>query len=130
MAYLQDDPPLPALGELFPYLESDPRDIPDQVDPFTVTTKSGFLPTQLPLTELPSTFEPLTAILHQMPICTEDGTPGLLAGFKLGPLIDSGALPDLTQDVDAIVHDEATRSLAIVTALFKRLQFSCLCISA
>lgn len=123
MAYLQDDPPLPALGELFLYLEIEPRDIPDQVDPFTVTTKNGFLPTQPPLTELPSTFEPLTTILRQMPICTEDGTPGLLAGFKLGPLIDSGALPDFTQDVDAIIQDEATRNLATVTALFRDYSF-------
>ncbi len=123
MFYLQDDPPLPALGVLFPYLESDLRDIPDQVDPFTVTTENGFLPTQSPPTELPSTFEPLTNVLAQMPICTKAGTPGLLADFRLGPSIDNGTLPDLTHEVEAIVNNEVSRNLAIVTALFRDYSF-------
>lgn len=123
MAYLQDDPPLPALNDLFPDLDSDVRDIPHQVNPFTVNTQNGFLPTQLPLTELPSVFEPAATILRQMPIRTEDGTLGLLAGFKLGPLIDSGALPDLTHEVEAIIQDEGSRNLAVVTALFRDYSF-------
>ena len=122
MAYLQDDPPLPPLTELFPYIERDPHHLSAQIDPFTVTTSHGFLPTNPPLVDLPAVFEPLATILHQMPIRTEDGNPGLLAKFKLGPVIDNGALPDLTPEVEAVINAPSP-NLALVTALFRDYSF-------
>lgn len=123
MAYLQDDPPLPPLSELFPNLEKKPGYISDQIDPFTVTTANGFLPIRAPLAELPSTFKAVTLILDQMPIRKLDGTPGLLSHFKLGPLIDGGGLPDLTAEVQALIDNKASLDLALVTALFRDYSF-------
>ena len=122
MAYLQGDPPLPPMAELFPYLEKDLREVPEKADPFTVTTENGFLPTTLPLTDLPSEFEPLAAILQRMPICTEEGKPGLLAEFKLGPLIDESALPNLTAEVEILTNKDMV-DLPLVTALFRDYSF-------
>jgi len=45
------------------------------------------MPTTRPIVDLPEAFRPLTALLEEMPIVKADGTPGLLAGYKLGPLI-------------------------------------------
>ena len=123
MAYLQDDPPLPPLAELFPYLEKESLRLPDRLDPFTVTTTNGFLPFKTPLTELPAEFAPLSAILRQMPIRKEDGTPGLLADYKLGPLIDGSAMPDLTAEVEALIDNQESLSLAVLTALFRDYSF-------
>lgn len=122
MAYLQDDPPLPPLAQLFPHLEADPATLPPGIDPFTVTTSNGFLPITKPLTELPAAFRPLTELLGRMPIRTLDGTPGLLADFTLGGLIDDNAFPDLTEEVKNLLS-ERSPNLAIVTALFRDYSF-------
>ncbi|ETN37482.1 uncharacterized protein HMPREF1541_07104 [Cyphellophora europaea CBS 101466] len=122
MAYLQDDPPLPPLATLFPYLEHDPVELPAGLDPFTVTTSTGFLPSRSPLVDLPPTFDALSQIVREMPVTKEDGHPGLLAEYKLGPLIDSGALPDLTDAVRDIIAAE-NPDLEIVTALFRDYSF-------
>ena len=122
MAYLQDDPPLPAFHDVFPHLETQSSDLPHGLDPFTVTTHTGFLPVRLPATQLPPVFEPLQQLLEQMPIKREDGLPGLLAQYQLGPRIDDGALPDLTSYVAELaqVHEV---DLDIVTALFRDYSF-------
>lgn len=116
MAYLQDDPPLPALSSLFPHFYDEV--LSESVDPFTISSSSGFLPLRPPLTTLPVEFEALAKILNDMPIVKEDGEAGLLASFKLGPLIDGGALPNLTSEVDRNVDQ-----LSIITALFRDYSF-------
>ena len=123
MTYLQDDPPLPSLPTLFPYLEQEPNQLSDHVDPFTVTTASGFLPLKPPLKDLPSDFDALTQILDEMPIRKHDGQPGLLAKYQLGPRIDGGDLPDLTAKVEALVQNLAVINLSLVTALFRDYSF-------
>lgn len=45
------------------------------------------MPTTRPIVELPEAFRPLTALLEEMPIVKADGTPGLLAEYKLGARI-------------------------------------------
>lgn len=123
MTYLQDDPPLPPLTELFPHVNADPATFPASLDPFTVTTTGGFLPSKTPLQVLPSPFEPVHKLLEEMPIAKADGQPGLLAGFKLGPLIDAGGLPDLTNDIDKLVADDGQPDLAAITAAFRDYSF-------
>ena len=123
MAYLQDDPPLPALSDVFPHLETQNSDLPNGLDPFTVTTHTGFLPVRLPATQLPPIFEPLQRLLEQMPIKREDGCPGLLAKYQLGPTVDDGALPDLTSQVTELVQNREEVDLDIVTALFRDYSF-------
>jgi indoleamine 2,3-dioxygenase len=122
MSYLQDDPPLPPLAQLFPHLECDPSTLPHSIDPFTVTTTNGFLPVRSPLVELPAVFQPLTDLCNQMPIRKIDGTPGLLAEYKLGSMIDGTALPDLTNDVKELLAQECP-DLAVITALFRDYSF-------
>lgn len=113
-----------ALSACFPYLRSQPSDVPDDVDPFTVNTTTGFLPFKLPLRRLPAVFEPLSRILDAMPVVKEDGTPGLLAQYRLGPLVDAGALPDLTSEIDnLLVEDSRERDLRAVTAAFRDYSF-------
>jgi indoleamine 2,3-dioxygenase len=123
MAYLQDDPPLPPFDELFPYLETEPSLLAHQIDPFTVTTKHGFLPAKPPLTQLPPTFQAVSKLLDEMPIRKLDGRAGLLAHFKLGPLIDEGSLPDFTAQVQAMLDDKENLDMGIVTALFRDYSF-------
>ncbi|CAH0022197.1 unnamed protein product [Clonostachys rhizophaga] len=109
---------------LFPYLRKDPSDLPEGADPFTITTRNGYLPFNLPLRTLPSAFDALTEILHQMPIVKEDGNAGLLATFELGPLIDNGALPDLTDEIDRLlIPGTDKRDMAAVTAAFRDYSF-------
>jgi indoleamine 2,3-dioxygenase len=122
MAYLQDDPPLPPLDSIFPHLEHDLAYLPEGLDPFTITTTTGFLPLRAPLVDLPQPFAKLSQIVHDMPVTKEDGTPGLLAGYKLCPLIDSGALPDLTSTVKEICTAK-TPDMELITALFRDYSF-------
>jgi indoleamine 2,3-dioxygenase len=124
MTYLEDSPPLPALSTLFPHLHSDATTLPSSTDPFTITTKTGFLPCRPPLIRLPEAFDQVTAILEDMPIVKADGSSGLLATFKLGPLIDSGKLPDLTSEMDKLrVGPNNDYDLEAITALFRDYSF-------
>jgi len=52
-----------------------------------------------------------------------DGTPGLLATFKLGPLIDGGALPDLTACIDTLRTNDGKIDLDAITTLFRDYSF-------
>lgn len=98
----------------------DPSELPPGSDPFLITAQNGYLPTQLPLRRLPAAFDTLSDILDDMPILKEDGTPGLLATFKLGPLIDSGALPDLTAEIDnLVIPGTGEVDMAAITAAFR-----------
>lgn len=126
MAYLNESPPLPPLSTLFPHIESDATTLPRSIDPFTITTTTGFLPCRPPLLRLPPQFDAATSILEDMPIVKADGSPGLLATFKLGPLIDSGALPDLTSHIDHLRIKggaEDAYDLEAITALFRDYSF-------
>lgn len=129
MTYLTDSPPLPPLASLFPHLNSDATTLPRSTDPFTITTATGFLPCRPPLLRLPAQFDAISAILDDMPIVKADGSPGLLGTFKLGPLIDSGALPDLTSCVEDLrtgltkEGGQGNYDLEAITALFRDYSF-------
>ncbi|OAP64073.1 indoleamine 2,3-dioxygenase [Fonsecaea erecta] len=58
-----------------------------------------------------------------MPIVKADKSPGLLATFKLGPVVDSGALPDLTSCVDDLRTDTGELDLEAITAAFRDYSF-------
>lgn len=126
MTYLADSPPLPPLSSLFPHLHSTATALPRSTDPFTITTTTGFLPLRPPMIRLPAQFDALSDILDKMPIRKADGTPGLLANFKLGPLIDSGALPDLTfcfEELRIKGPEGDKYDLECITALFRDYSF-------
>jgi len=108
-----------------PYLTVDPADVPAHADPFEITAQMGYLPCRLPLRRLPAAFDKLSSILDDMPIEKLDGTPGLLATFQLGPLIDGGALPDLTHEIDNLVvpGTEGKLDMDAITAAFRDYSF-------
>ena len=116
-----DTPPLPAFASAFPCFYKHPQQIDRSTDPFTVNAITGFLPTHLPIKDLPEVFRQLQKIVEQMPVLKLDGTAGLLARYELGPLIDDGmALTDLTENIsDLIVPGTDKHDLHIVTALFR-----------
>ncbi|KAJ2352001.1 hypothetical protein GGH92_001520, partial [Coemansia sp. RSA 2673] len=55
---------------------------------FTVSETTGFLPRHDPLPVLPSYFERLEELLHEMPISKGDGTYGLLHSGRFGERIE------------------------------------------
>ncbi|KAJ1642588.1 hypothetical protein LPJ64_005576 [Coemansia asiatica] len=81
---------------------------------FTVTPQSGFLPRHDPLPILPSYFDKLEEILHEMPISKGDGTYGLLHSGRFGELIER-EMP--LYDVDFIFDSR------ILSALFRDYTF-------
>ncbi|KAJ1876858.1 hypothetical protein H4R99_002666 [Coemansia sp. RSA 1722] len=81
---------------------------------FTVTSQTGFLPRHDPLPVLPSYFEKLEEILHEMPINKGDGTYGLLHSGRFGERIEH-ELP--MYDVDFIFDSR------ILSALYRDYTF-------
>jgi len=107
-----------------PYLRNGPHELPSGSDPFEITGQTGFLPHHLPLRRLPPVFDALSDILEEMPVQKEDGEPGLLATHQLGPLIDSGKLPDLTHEIDKLSIDGTdSLDMAAITAAFRDYSF-------
>ena len=123
MSSITEDPPLPPMDCVFPYLQSDPCTLPASLDPFTITTSTGFLPFKDPVVDLPPAFAPLTSLLKALPIVKADGTPGLLATYQLGSVIDSGALPDLALEIDNLLAEDGQPNLATITAAFRDYAF-------
>ncbi|WPH03072.1 Hypothetical protein R9X50_00594600 [Acrodontium crateriforme] len=109
--------------KLFPHIHSDPAVAPSSLDPFTITTSTGFMPLKTPIVELPAVWKPLSDIAEQMPIVKEDGTPGLLATYEFGPTIDKGVLPDFTAEIDNLVCADGKPNLELVTAVFRDYSF-------
>ena len=127
MSPMIEDSPGPHLDPItsaFPHIFSTPSTLPPSLDPFTITTSTGFLPLQSPQIDLPTIFAPLTKLLEELPIVKADGTPGLLATYQLGDVIDRhAALPDLTAAIDKLVVEDGKPDLAAVTAAFRDYAF-------
>ena len=105
----------------FPYVYNDPSTLPHSLDPFTITTTSGFLPYGTAPTTMPDVFQPLMSLLDRMPVLKLDGSPGLLATYELGPAVLE--LPDLTDEVDKMVTADGSPDLFTISALFRDYSF-------
>jgi indoleamine 2,3-dioxygenase len=113
-----------AVQSEIPLLKTEPWQLPAGTNPFEITAHTGFLPSRLPPRKLPPAFDVLSNILDEMPIQKENGEPGLLATFKLGPLIDSGKLPDLTDEIDNLkVPGSDKVDMEYITAAFRDYSF-------
>lgn len=84
---------------------------------FMVSKTRGFLPRMDPITHLPPEFAKVDSLLNRMPVKMLDGSPGLLAEFRLGEVVDT-ELPDLTEAVEKYEHN-----LPIVNALYRDYSF-------
>lgn len=107
---------------LFPHIKDDPATLPHSIDPFTITTSTGFLPYQLPPTTLPDSFKPLNDILDRLPVKRLDGTPGLLDSYELGAAVKTD-LPDLTAEVDKLLTKYGKPDVFTITAVFRDYAF-------
>lgn len=105
----------------FPHIHDDPAVLPKSLDPFTITTSTGFMPFIMSPTKLPDAFEPLMSLLDRLPVLKADGTPGLLATYELGP--EAEKLPDLTDEVNKLVTADGSPDLYTVTAVFRDYSF-------
>ncbi|RAH70112.1 indoleamine 2,3-dioxygenase family protein [Aspergillus aculeatinus CBS 121060] len=115
--------PLPnSTLDRFPHIHDDPSTLPRSLDPFTITTSTGFLPFLISPTKLPSIFQPLMSLLERLPVVKEDGTPGLLATYELGPAV-LAELPDLTEEIDKLVTPDSAPDLYMITAAFRDYSF-------
>jgi indoleamine 2,3-dioxygenase len=108
--------------KLFPHINDDPSTLPLSLDPFTITTSTGFLPYRLSPTSLPEVFKPLISLLDRLPVVKRDGSPGLLATYELGPAVQA-ELPDLTQEVDKLVSNDGKPELFTIMAVFRDYSF-------
>lgn len=105
----------------FPHIKDAPSTLPSSLDPFTITTSTGFLPYKTSPTTLPDVFKPLTSLLDRMPVLRADGTPGLLATYELGNAVKE--LPDLTDEVDKLITPDGLLDLYTITAVFRDYSF-------
>ncbi|OJD17637.1 hypothetical protein AJ78_02287 [Emergomyces pasteurianus Ep9510] len=110
--------------EPFPYLFQTPDKLSRDIDPFTITTSTGFLPFELPPVTLPDAFRALDSLASRLPIVKSDGSPGLLATFELGPAV-LAELPDLTDEVDKLLTEDGKPDLFMITAVFRDYAFVC-----
>ena len=106
----------------FPHIHDDPASLPQSLDPFRITTATGFMPVRMGPTHLPEAFQPLMSLLDRMPVRKADGSPGLLATYELGPTVQAG-FPDLTDEVDKLVTKDGAPDLFTVTAVFRDYSF-------
>lgn len=81
------------------------------------------MPLRTPRVELPVTFRPLQKLLDDLPVVKADGSPGLLATYSLGQVIDDGKLIDLTDAIDTLVTPDGDANLEEVTAAFRDYSF-------
>ena len=115
---------LSSIEQAFPHLEHDPVVLPKSLDPFTITTSTGFMPLSAPQVELPAIFKPLVDLASALPCVKADGSPGLLASYELGPAVDNKAtLPDLTDAIDTLVASDGKSDFASITAAFRDYAF-------
>jgi indoleamine 2,3-dioxygenase len=85
---------------------------------------NDFMPLSAPQVDLPEAFAPLIRLVENMPVAKDNGKPGLLAAYQLGPTVDLGnALPDLTGEIDELVTTDGKPGLIVVTAAFRDYAF-------
>lgn len=108
--------------EKFPHVHHDPATLSHSLDPFTITTSTGFLPYATAPAHLPEVFKPLESLIERAPVVKLDGKPGLLATYELGPAVKA-ELPDLTGDVEKLVLDDGSPDKFTIAAVFRDYTF-------
>ncbi|KAJ6151796.1 Indoleamine 2-3-dioxygenase [Penicillium chermesinum] len=114
--------PSPSTLKKFPHIHDDPSTMSHALDPFTITTSTGFLPYQTAPVELPAAFEPLFTLINRLPVVKADGTPGLLATYELGHAVDT-ELPDLTDEIPKLVLPDGSPDKFSLAAVFRDYTF-------
>ncbi|KAJ5698179.1 hypothetical protein N7462_000184 [Penicillium macrosclerotiorum] len=114
--------PSPTTLKKFPHVHDDPSTLSHALDPFTITTSTGFLPYATAPVHLPEAFKPLVSLLDRLPVVKLDGKPGLLATYELGHATEA-ELPDLTDEVEKLVMPDGSPDRFTLTAVFRDYTF-------
>lgn len=114
--------PSPTTLKKFPHVHDDPSSMSHGLDPFTITTSTGFLPYATAPADLPDAFKPLQSLVERLPVVKLDGKPGLLATYELGPVVET-ELPDLTDEVGKLVLFDGSPDKFNITAVFRDYTF-------
>lgn len=114
--------PSPTTLKKFPHIHDDPSKMSHAIDPFTITTSSGFLPYQTAPVDLPESFKSLQSLVERLPVMKLDGKPGLLATYDLGPAVDA-ELTDLTDEVEKLVMPDGSPDKFTIAAVFRDYTF-------
>ncbi|KAJ5273868.1 hypothetical protein N7478_008993 [Penicillium angulare] len=114
--------PSPSTLKKFPHVHDDPATMSHALDPFTITTSTGFLPYATAPVDLPEVFQPLKSLVERMPVVKADGTPGLLATYEFGPAVES-EMPDLTHEVEKLVLPDGSLDRFTIAAIFRDYTF-------
>lgn len=116
--------PFPSATTLkkFPHVHDDPSTLSHSVDPFTITTTTGFLPYATAPVDLPEAFQSLKSLVERMPVVKSDGQPGLLATYEFGHAVET-ELTDLTHEVEKLVMPDGSPDRFNITAIFRDYTF-------
>ncbi|KAJ5782113.1 hypothetical protein N7457_003887 [Penicillium paradoxum] len=114
--------PSPATLKRFPHIHDDPSTISHTLDPFTITTQTGFLPYETAPVDLPEAFSALLSLVNRLPVVRLDGKPGLLATYELGPAVKA-ELTDLTDEVEKLVLADGSPDRFTIAAVFRDYTF-------
>lgn len=106
----------------FPHVHDDPSSLPHSLDPFTITTSTGFLPYATAPVDLPQPFQPLLSLVNRLPVVKADGKPGLLATYELGAATEA-ELTDLTNEVEKLVMPDGSPDRFTIAAVFRDYTF-------
>ncbi|KAJ5895576.1 Indoleamine 2-3-dioxygenase [Penicillium taxi] len=114
--------PSPATLKKFPHVHDAPSTLSHTLDPFTITTTTGFLPYATAPVDIPASFKTLQSLVERLPVVRADGTPGLLATYELGPAVKA-ELTDMTDEVEKLVMPDGTPDRFTLTAVFRDYTF-------
>ncbi|CAI7654868.1 unnamed protein product [Penicillium pancosmium] len=114
--------PSPSTLKKFPHVHEDPSTLSQSLDPFTITTSTGFLPYATAPTTLPEAFKDLASLVERAPVVMLDGKPGLLATYELGPAVES-ELTDLTDEVEKLRLADGSYDKFTIAAIFRDYTF-------
>lgn len=115
--------PSPITLRKFPHIHDDPSKMSHALDPFTITTSSGFMPYQTAPSELPQAFKVLQSLVERMPVLKLDGKPGLLATYEFGPAVEAELIVDLTDELEKLVLPDGSYDKFSMAAVFRDYTF-------
>lgn len=123
MARTQVSHASPTTLRKFPHIHDCPSKVSHALDPFTITTSSGFMPYQTAPTELPEAFKTLQSLVERMPVLRLDGEPGLLATYEFGPAVEVELTADLTDEIERLVLSDGSYDKFTMAAVFRDYTF-------
>lgn len=109
-AVFQNKKPFSALSDIKVFSEQKDHENP-KMDPFIISTVTGFLPRKDPIVDMPSKYRVLDSLLDRMRWNQPDGSQGLLAKHQLGEAVHA--------ELNEIDFSEASEDMMLAMALYR-----------